>query len=448
MRELILKKGLRLNLSGAPSPDVEQLPDPDRLAVLPHRIPFVAPKLAVGQGDSVMIGSVLFTDKHTPRLQFVSPGAGTVSEIRYGPRRVVERIVIDRSMAERHRPLTAVDHRRLGELHRDQLVSVLLDGGLWPLLRSLPLRGIADPDAPPPPAVIVSLTDRDPFQPAAAVYLTERLPLFDFGLQALALLSGSQPLVAAAADEPAVLEMLGGRVTHKVRGAYPAGDPGLVLYQTKTSAALNQSWFISGQDLLILARGLNSGRFPTRRIVALAGIAPEDRRRHYSVRWGAPLRQLVGFDAPSAATRLVAGGLLRGYRQQPDDYLGYYESGVMMLPEGDRREFLALFNPGWRKPSLSRAYLSRWNPGPLDQDCNRHGGVRACIACMHCADACPVDILPQMAYKAILADELEEVLAHGLMDCLECGLCSWVCPAKIELTETLKGARMDYWRQR
>jgi Na+-transporting NADH:ubiquinone oxidoreductase subunit A len=74
-------------------------------------------------------------------------------------------------------------------------------------------------------------------------------------------------------------------------------------------------------------------------------------------------------------------------------------------------------------------------------DCNRHGGRRACIQCNFCTQVCPVDILPQLAYKAILAGEVEEALAHGLLDCVECGLCSLVCPSKIELLETLREAR-------
>ena len=45
-----------------------------------------------------------------------------------------------------------------------------------------------------------------------------------------------------------------------------------------------------------------------------------------------------------------------------------------------------------------------------------HGGVRACIACMHSVDICPVDIMPHMAFKAINAEEIEEALADGSID--------------------------------
>ena len=77
-----------------------------------------------------------------------------------------------------------------------------------------------------------------------------------------------------------------------------------------------------------------------------------------------------------------------------------------------------------------------------------NGEERACIACLHCASVCPVDILPQLTYKAILAEEVEEYLEHGLLDCVECGLCTYVCPSKIELTRTFIAAKAAYAKER
>ena len=78
-------------------------------------------------------------------------------------------------------------------------------------------------------------------------------------------------------------------------------------------------------------------------------------------------------------------------------------------------------------------------------DCNCHGEERACINCGSCAQACPVDILPQFTYKSILADEIEEALDHGMLDCVECGLCTYVCPSKIELSDVLKKTKKAYY---
>jgi Na+-transporting NADH:ubiquinone oxidoreductase subunit A len=125
------------------------------------------------------------------------------------------------------------------------------------------------------------------------------------------------------------------------------------------------------------------------------------------------------------------------------------ETALNLLPEGNRKgELLGLFHPGYRKHTFSRAFLSALNREELEMNCRMNGGERACIACGYCALVCPVDILPQFAYKAILAGEIEESLEHGLLDCVECGLCSYVCPSKIELSETLKNAKEEFYAEK
>ena len=44
-------------------------------------------------------------------------------------------------------------------------------------------------------------------------------------------------------------------------------------------------------------------------------------------------------------------------------------------------------------------------------------------------------------------EEVEEYLAHGLLDCVECGLCTYVCPSKIELAATLQAAKHAYRKE-
>jgi Na+-transporting NADH:ubiquinone oxidoreductase subunit A len=175
-----------------------------------------------------------------------------------------------------------------------------------------------------------------------------------------------------------------------------------------------------------------------------AAAAPQ----HYHTRLGVPLVHLAGSQFNGDGVRFIVGGLLRGFAGTAEGFMGLYETVLNLLPLGRRSEFLALFRPGLRKPSFSRTFVSRLNPGALDYTCNMNGEERACIACMHCADVCPVDILPQLTYKAILVEEVEEYLQHGLLDCVECGLCSYVCPSKIELTRTLVAAKAAYAKER
>jgi len=58
-----LKKGFSLKVAGAPSLELKEIEKPSYVAVLPDKIPFVKPRLKVGMGDSVKVGSVLYEDK-------------------------------------------------------------------------------------------------------------------------------------------------------------------------------------------------------------------------------------------------------------------------------------------------------------------------------------------------------------------------------------------------
>ncbi len=65
----------------------------------------------------------------------------------------------------------------------------------------------------------------------------------------------------------------------------------------------------------------------------------------------------------------------------------------------------------------------------------------ACIKCGRCVSACPFDLMPaniEFAYKNENIDELRR-LAVGL--CMECGCCSYVCPARRNLVETNRAAK-------
>lgn len=438
-----IKKGFTLKIEGKPSLALDVLKTPTRVAVLPEKIPFVKPRLAVDAGDEVDIGSLLFEDKRDPRVRFLSPGGGKVEQINFGPRRVIREIVVKLSPEESHKTFERIPEGHLEKENREKIVGLLMEGGLWPLIKELPFRDIAGPERVPP-AIFVSLDASDPFQPESQVFLEGRRALFGYGIEVLKKLAQGRVYVAARRDNPAAGGEFKEFVTHLYDGNYPADDPGVLLYYIRRNGAQNRSWYVSGQDLLLIALLLETGRYPVERIVALAGgSAPAP--RHLKTRLGAPLMHLAGRVEDEA--RFVAGGLFRGYAASKDGYLGLYETALTLLPEGKREEVLGFVRPGFKKPTYSRTFLSVFNPADLKMDCNRYGGVRACVACGYCAEVCPVDILPQLTFKAILAGEVEAFLAHGLLDCVECGLCSYVCPSKIELKQTLVNAKAAYYKE-
>ncbi len=55
-----------------------------------------------------------------------------------------------------------------------------------------------------------------------------------------------------------------------------------------------------------------------------------------------------------------------------------------------------------------------------------------CIGCARCVDTCPMKLVPTQIAHLIKYDQTEKSVKNGLMDCMECGTCAYVCPAHIK----------------
>ncbi|MBC2851055.1 electron transport complex subunit RsxC [Cetobacterium sp. 8H] len=63
---------------------------------------------------------------------------------------------------------------------------------------------------------------------------------------------------------------------------------------------------------------------------------------------------------------------------------------------------------------------------------------KACIGCGKCVDACPMSLEPIMYARLAAFSQWEEMANYHLMDCIECGSCSYICPSNRPLTEAIK----------
>lgn len=73
----------------------------------------------------------------------------------------------------------------------------------------------------------------------------------------------------------------------------------------------------------------------------------------------------------------------------------------------------------------------------LSKEATKKGEQKACIRCRKCVDACPVSISP--AAITMAAEKGEYVFSKelGARECIECGNCSYVCPAKRPMLELM-----------
>lgn len=69
------------------------------------------------------------------------------------------------------------------------------------------------------------------------------------------------------------------------------------------------------------------------------------------------------------------------------------------------------------------------------------GQPSACINCGRCVEACPSRLVPTLLEKYARHYDTEAFLKKDGMECCECGCCSFVCPAKRQLTQSIKSMR-------
>jgi electron transport complex protein RnfC len=61
-----------------------------------------------------------------------------------------------------------------------------------------------------------------------------------------------------------------------------------------------------------------------------------------------------------------------------------------------------------------------------------------CIHCARCIRNCPCRLSPAIMHESLEAGDLDYAVKAGLMDCIECGSCSFICPARIKLVQRFR----------
>jgi electron transport complex protein RnfC len=67
--------------------------------------------------------------------------------------------------------------------------------------------------------------------------------------------------------------------------------------------------------------------------------------------------------------------------------------------------------------------------------------VEPCIRCAKCVDACPMGLMPLMISAYALKEDYDNSEKFHAMDCIECGCCSYSCPAKRPLVQSIRVAK-------
>lgn len=433
-----LKKGLNIRIAGQAEKSIEKFINPILYAVKPTDFPNLIPKLNVRAGEKVLAGSPLFHDKNRPEILFTSPVSGKVISIDRGDQRKLLEIVVEKNGEE------FIDFGKveINSMNSEFVKKVLQISGLWPAIRQRPYHIVARP-SDIPKAVFVSAFDSAPLAPDYN-FILENSSFSEFrsGITALSKLAGKPVnlVLNGQGQQADVLQNLNDANIHYFSGPHPSGNVGVHIHHLDPVNKGEVVWYVNFQDVFTIGRLFEEGRYRPEKIIALTG-SEVLKGQYYRVTAGASISEFIRDNVKPGHLRFISGNVLTGTRLKPDGYLGYYDSQFTVIPEGDYSEFFGWIKPGLDKYSFYRIFASKFFPRKSYRlDTNLHGGERAFVLTGKYEQVVPMDIFPMQLFKAILAEDIDNMENLGIYEVAEedLALCEFICPSKIEIQSIVR----------
>ncbi|MEM9300499.1 MAG: Na(+)-translocating NADH-quinone reductase subunit A [Pseudomonadota bacterium] len=432
-RQFRIKRGLDLPLQGAPEPVIEDGASVRSVAVLGPDYEGLKPSMSVAEGEEVALGQVLFSDRRNPRIQFVSPGAGTVREVVRGPRRRLFSVIIDLG-GDAEVTFDAHAREDLAGLDRETVVEQFLASGLWTGLRSRPFIRTPDPDAPPPSAIFVTAMDSNPLAGSLAGVMAEHSEAFAAGVEVMLRLTDGPVYVCCSPGAP-VPTFSDERVrVAEFSGPHPAGLPGTHIHMLHPVSAKRSVWHLAMQEVVSIGKLFTTGRLWTERVISLSGPMVE-RPRMLRTRLGASLNDLLTAELKTGSCRVVSGSVLDGHRATNwAAYLGRFSRQVTALAEGEPRRFFGWLMPGMDRYSSVPAFGGALRSSRFPLSTTMNGSARAMVPIGNLESVLPLDMLPAPLLKALIVGDTDMAQKLGCLelDQEDLALCSFVCPSKYD----------------
>ena len=440
MSEVIkIKKGLNIKLQGKAEKIFMKADPAEKYALKPTDFHGLVPKLNVKQDDLVKAGSTLFYDKSRPEIKYSSPVSGKVAEIRRGERRKILEVIIENDHKLEH-----IDFGKesVENLTREKVTSKMLESGLWPFMRQRPYGIIANPEDTPK-AIYISAFDTAPLAPDLDFIVTGNEDDFQSGIDAISKLTSGKVFLNIDADYAAtsIFNRVNKVEITKFKGIHPAGNVGIQIHHINPINKGDVIWYLYPQDVISIGRLFKNGIYDASRIVALTG-SEVHKPRYYKLISGSSITPIIKDNIKKEnEVRYISGNVLTGTQISSNGFLGFYDSQITVIPEGNYAEFLGWALLGFGKYSNSRTFFSWLVPNKeYKLNTNFHGGERAFVMTGQYEKVLPMDIFPVHLLKAILASDIEKMENLGIYEVIEedLALCEFVCTSKIEVQQILR----------
>jgi len=436
-----LRKGLDINLLGEADKVKADAKPPSMVALKPADFHGLVPKVVLKTGDRVKRGEVVFYDKYNKDVKFVSPISGTFEEIVRGAKRKILEVRIKSDGSD---DVVSVDPIDPTSLSADEVKKVMLDNGLWPFLKQRPLDIIANP-AVKPKAIFISAFDSAPLAPDYDFVLHGQDQDFQHGLNAISKLTDGKVHLTLNGKVPADKAFQNAKNVqiNKISGKHPAGNVGTQIHHIDPIGKGDMVFTINPQDVVTIGKFFAEGKFDPTRIVALTGSEVKN-RKYYRTIIGTQLTDILKDNLVSDNVRVVSGNALTGTKVEADGFLGFYDSHITVLPEGDEYKFF--LTKGWLGPGFDKYSSHRLFPTWIMKnkkyrlDTNMNGEERGFVVTGEMEKVLPFDILPMQLIKAIMVKDIDAMEQLGIYEIApeDFALCEYVCTSKIEIQEKIR----------
>ena len=384
-------------------------------------------KPIVAKGDHVLTGQKIAEAGGFVSAPVYATVSGTVKAIE--PRRVVTGDNVMSIVVENDGLYDEVEYpavKPLEDMTREEIIACIKEAGI------VGMGGAGFPTfiklSPKEPEkidyVIANCAECEPYLTSDYRRMLEEPQKLVDGLKVyLKLFENARGILAVEDNKPDCIELLRKltkdetRISVKaLKTKYPQGAERQIIYAA-TGRSINSSMLpadagcvVNNVDTIVAVyHAVYEGRPLMNRIVTVTGDAVAD-PRNFIVRIGTNYHELVeeagGFK--EEPVKIISGGPMMGF-------------GIFDLNVPTTKTASALL-------CLTQDDVSRMEPS-------------ACINCGRCVEACPSRLVPSMLADFAEHYEEEEFLSHDGMECCECGCCSFVCPAKRSLTQSIKSMR-------
>jgi Na+-transporting NADH:ubiquinone oxidoreductase subunit A len=308
-----------------------------------------------------------------------------------------------------------------------------------------PIDIIADP-ASVPKAIFVSGFDSAPLAPDYDYVLHGENDAFQAGITALSKLTEGKVHVTTrskVAADPAITAATGVQ-QNKISGKHPVGNVGTQIHHIDPVNKGEFVWTVNALDVALIGRSLLAGKFDASRVVAVTGSEIKN-PKYIKTTLGASLKDILADNVKEGNVRTISGNVLSGTKVEADSYIGFYDSHITCIPEGDEPKFMLTkgwLSPGGGKFSINRSYFNWLIPNKkYALDTNLNGEIRSFVVTGEMEKVFPFDVFPMHLTKAVMYNDIDLMENLGIYEVApeDFALCEFVCSSKVNIQDVIRG---------